>query len=533
MSAAPLAKKSAFTYELQSSVKGLAILQDGIMGAGINLEIEGRKDLNEIMVTAPHYATRKIRFYLEPGRKKIVSIELAKLKYEANLSWKNPFKRFLAGKLEKKTSICNWYQNKAQEKIACDRISYLDDIFYADDSIFKSADLRDYQKSQELNSFRSLLAQLGRPETASAIEDFFAKHPDHSSAFHLASLYSLVQGDCPRVYSLYTEAQQSVDHLGTLRLHMAVCAEASNNAKLRDQIISEGLKEKYPNSALNYWAFQIQLPRALPKASEYATACLKAKPLDLRCQEAMSMASNLSSKTIKLNAPNLEEETFKNFMNSEEKLPKGGQEILYLNTAAQLENFPHSLESYLLMSWINAVFSKDLIQDYYIDHKVQIAVREAGSTLDKIVEAIEKNDLTQLLPPIYLRRLRFQPDDPNLWYRLIRSFAKAKQCKEMLTAIEQGNEYLPKYNTSLLQMKGSCELEQGRNKEALTTYAKIMEVNPKVWSSPYNLANIHERMGNKKEALTYFKRALDIKPPADVTEAVKLKILQLQPAASP
>jgi len=503
------------------------------MGSGINLEIEGRKGLNEITVAAPQYATRKIRFYLEPGKKKVVAIELAKVKYEATLNWKSPFKRFDAAKLEKKASICNWYQSKAQDKLGCDRISYLDDIFYADDSIFKGADLRDYQKEQALTPFRNILARLDRPETASLVEDFFTKHPDHTSAFHLASLYSLLQGDCPRGYSLYTEAQQSIDHLGTQRLHMAVCAEANNNAKLRDQLITEGLKEKYPNSALNYWAFQIQLPGALPKASEYATACLKAKPLDVRCLEAMSMVAKLSNKTFKLNTPNLEEETFKNFLNIEEKLPKGAQEALYLNTAAQLENNPHSIEAYLLMSWINTVFSKDLIQDHYLAHKVQIAMVEAGSTLDKIVEAIEKDDLAQLLPPIYLRRLRFQPDEPNLWYRLIRSFAKAKQCKEMLTATEHGNEYLPKYNSSLLQMKGSCELDLGRNKEALVTYAKIMEVNPKAWSSPYNLANIHERMGNKKEAFTYFKRTLELNPPTGVAEAVKLKVLQLQPPANP
>lgn len=511
-------------------MKNLGILQDGIMGAGVKIEIEGRKGLNEITVTAPEYATRKIRFYLESRKKKVLSIDLAKIKYEVSLNWKSPFKRFEAGKLEKKASICSWYQSKSQDKTGCDRISYLDDIFYTDDSVFKAADLRDYQKAQELTVFRNILARLDRPETASLVEDFFTKHPNHPSAYHLGSLYSLLQGDCPRVYSLFTEAQQSVDHLGTLRLHMAVCAEANNNAKLRDQIIAEGLKEKYPNPALYAWAFQIQLPSALPKASEYATACLKAKPLDVRCLEAMGMVARLSNKIIKLNPPNLEEETFKNFLNIEEKLPKGSQELLYLNTAATLENNPHSIEAYLLMSWINTVFSKDLIQDYYLGHKVQIAMVEAGSTLEKIVEAIEKDDLTQLLPPVYLRRLRFQPDDPNLWYRLIRSFAKAKQCKEMLTAIDQGKEFLPKYNSSLLQMKGSCELDLGRNKEALATYAKIMEVNPKVWSSPYNLANIYERMGNKKEAFTLFERTLELKPPADITESVKLKILQLHPA---
>ncbi|RYZ57039.1 MAG: hypothetical protein EOP07_11025 [Proteobacteria bacterium] len=531
-SAAPQ-KKSDYLFELQSTVKGLGVLQDGIMGAGVNLEIDGLKGWNEITVTAPNYATRKIRFWLDAGKKKTLPIELAKAKYDTAPNWKSPFKRFDPIKLEKKASACAWYQNKAQDKSNCDRITYLDDIFYAEESVFKTNDLREYLRTQELNAFRSLVAGIGKEASSPGIEDFYTKHPNQPSAYQMASLSALLQGDCPRVYSIFTDAQQVLDHMAMLRIHMAVCAEAHNNAKLRDQIIAEGLKDKEADPGLSYWAFQIQLPAALPAANQMATRCLKTRPQDVRCQDAMAMVAKVQGKPYKMGNISIEDETFKSFLNIEEKLPKGQQESLYLNIANQLDNYPLSLENYLLMAWVNTVYSKDLVKDAYISRKMEVAAVQAGTTLEKIVEAIEKDDLTLLLPPVYLRSLNFQPDDPNLWYRLIRSFAKAKQCKEMLEAVERGNAYLPKYNSSLLQMKGSCEMELGLNKNALATYLKIMEVNPKVWSSPYNLATMYERSGRKIEAYDFFKKTLELKPPADIAESVKLKIIQLQPAPKP
>lgn len=522
------AKKPESTFEIQSPIKGLGVLQDGIMGSGINIEMNGRAGWNEITVTAPEYTTRKLRFWLEPGKKKIINADLVKTKHEvAPASWKSTFKKFDPAKLEKKASICAWYQSKANDKLYCDRITYLDDIFYADDVLFKGMDLREYQKNGELNVFRSLLASIEKPESTPAIEDFYTKHATQMSAFQLLSLHSLLLGDCPRVNAVYTDALQSFDRVNSLRLHMAVCAEAQNNQKLRDEIVTAGLKN--PDPSITYWAFQLQLPGDVTKANLMATQCAKVKTLDLRCQEALAMVAKMLGKPAKINTPDIEETTFKLFLEIEEKLPKGQQEALYLNVASALEEWPHAIENYLLMAWINSVFSKNLIHDYYNNRKTQVAAILADDTLDKTIESMEKSDQSQLLPPIYMRRLRFSPTDPNLWYRLIRALSKSKQCGQLLTAMERGKDYLPKFNASLLQMRGACEVDLGKTKEALITYGKVMEVNPKVWSSPYNLATIYERMGNKKEAYNFYKQTLDLNPPADLSETIKARVIQYHP----
>ncbi len=526
---APAPRKADFLFELQSSVKGLGVLQDGIMGAGLGAEMEGRKGLNEITVSAPGFVTRKIRFWLEPGRKKLIPIELAKIKFESNSNWKSPFKKFEGARLEKRASACAWYQSKTQDKTSCDRLTYLDDIYYSEDSIFNIKDLKDYQKSQELATFRQLLAGIDQTDSAAGIEDFFTKHPRQTSAFHLASLFSLLQGDCPRVYSLYTEAQQVLEEVGTLRLHMVVCAEAHNDIKLRDHILAEAMNDRAPNLSLVFWLFQTQLPVSMAKAAATALKCYKTNPGDLRCQDALAMTAKVQGKPYRANGASIEEETFRNFMSIEENLPKGQQEALYLAIANQLDEFPQSIENYVLLSWINTVYSKDLARDTYVSRKIQVAEVQAGGTLEKIIESIEKNNLSQILPAIYLRRLRFEPTDPNLWYRLIRSYSKAKQCKEMLSGIVAGTEFLPKFNPGLLQMKGSCEADLQLYKDAVITYTKILDLNPKAWTSPFNLANIYDRLGNKKLAFFYFKRTLELGPPAEVAESVKMKVLQFQP----
>ena len=525
-----------YSYQIQSNTKNLGVLQDGVMGAGSKQLIVGKKGLNEIMVTAPGHGSRKIRFWLEPRVEGLLVIELAPLRDNINVKWESPFKSFAKGKLEAKASFCRWLQSKALDQAHCDRQSLLDDIFYADDSIFIPSDLTDYIRSKDLASFRSLLVHIDDDASTPEIESFYSRHPTQLSALVLASLHSLLLGDCPRVYAIFNDGLQAFDRIPSLRLHAAVCAEANNNSGLRDQIIAAGLgKERRVEPSLAYWSFQIAAPTAPKKAYDIAKACLGGlRGNDLRCQEAMEIATGMTpGKPFKIASFNYEEETFKSFLNIETRLPQGQHETLYLATAAQLALVPHALESYLFLAWINTSYNKDLAEDYYIERKIQVAREMGGTTLEKVIEAIEKQDLTQLLPPIYQRRIRFDPRDPNLWYRLIRAYSKAKQCKNLLKAVEAGEAFLPKYNASLLQMRGSCEVEGGRFKEALVTYSKVQEINPSAWSSHFNLANVYERLGKKNEALEEFKKTLAWKPPSETEGSIKAKINQLQNAKKP
>ncbi len=74
-------------------------------------------------------------------------------------------------------------------------------------------------------------------------------------------------------------------------------------------------------------------------------------------------------------------------------------------------------------------------------------------------------------------------------------------------------------------------MELQRFAKAAETYKKVMDVNPKVWSSPYNLANAYERLEKKTEAYAFFKKALELNPPEDVKVNIEARLKFLEPAA--
>ncbi|RZA24744.1 MAG: hypothetical protein EOP10_08985 [Proteobacteria bacterium] len=468
---------------------------------------------------------------IKANETKTVTINLVENTEPTKLDWKSSFKRFDPNALANKASLCLSYQTKFGDGQFCDRTSLLQDIVFADDSLFRQDDLRDYQGSGDLAQFRRLVTRVAHSDATPEIEDFLSNHPAQLSAYHLASFHSLIRGDCPRVASLNTEHSQFKVKFHPLEFHQAICAEASNNKPLRDQILASGMKDKRAIESLAYWAGLVALESNITKAGEYSVACLKSKASDARCQDLQNIILKYQGKPTRISYNEFEEPIFKHFMTLDDKLRKGQGEAVYFESTRLIEQFPLAIENYVLLNWINTNFNKDLSIDDYADLRIQVSQLKAGGTLDKIVEAVEKADQTQLLPPVYKRRLAFSPKDPNLWYRLIRSYSKSNQCKAMLSAFAEGSTYLPKYNPSLLQMRGGCEVELNRFAEAVTTYKKVMEVNPKIWSSPYNLANSYERMGKKTEAYAFFKKTLELSPPDDVKDNIQARIKFLEPSA--
>jgi tetratricopeptide (TPR) repeat protein len=272
--------------------------------------------------------------------------------------------------------------------------------------------------------------------------------------------------------------------------------------------------------------------RKLPDATlGLANACLKSFRFDLACQELGLMSARLAQKVYKVQRFNLEEGTFKTFRNLEEGLPKGQAEALFFSVIPLINSYPHSLEFYLFLAWIDSMQKLGGGLDFY-SQKMQVGGILAGSSLDTAIESLEKQNLSHLLPAVYRARLRNEPQDPNLWLRLIRAYSKAGQCQEVIKAVGDGAGILPRYNTQLLQMEASCYIELNRLDDALDAYLKVLTAQPKAWSTYYNLGAIYDRLKKRKEAEDNFKSALQHNPPADIRDSINARILELQKAPS-
>jgi tetratricopeptide (TPR) repeat protein len=520
-------------YTLQIPIKDAAIVRDGIIGEPVGKPTRGKIGLNEVTVTAPGYGVRRLRFWLKAGDKAIIEASLAKIHDPIDPEWKSLDKVLPPAKLSKLPSICTWYQEKTNDTAVCRRQSFLEDIAFSEPTPYAVDDMRALASAKKLSTFRELVNRSVAvdPELETQVEELFRLFPSNSSVFQLNAAIALQRGDCPRVHTIFVDAQQVLPNPYPLLLYKALCFEIQGQTEAATMLLQETVKaKKTPAPYLSYHLGRMQLKKAPQTSLELADICLKSFRFDLSCQELGLMSARLAQKIYKVQRFNLEEGTFKIFRNLEEGLPKGLAEALFFSVIPLINSYPHSLEFYLFLAWIDSIQKIGGGMEYYA-RKMQVGGILASNGLDMAVETLEKQNLSHLLPAVYRARLRNAPQDPNLWLRLIRAHSKAGQCPEVIQAVQEGAGILPRYNTQLLQMEASCYVEMNRLEDALDAYLKVLTAQPKVWSTYYNLGSIYDRLKKRKEALENYKLALQYQPPAEIQDNINARILELQQPA--
>jgi len=522
-------------YTLQIPIKDAAIVRDGIIGEPVGKPTRGRIGLNEVTVTAPGYGIRRLRFWLKAGEKAIIEANLAKINSPIDPEWKSLDKVLPAARLNKLPSICTWYQEKTNDANVCRRQTLLEDVSFAEPTLYAVDDMRALATAKKLSSYRELVNRSlhAEAELESQVEELFRLFPSNSSVFQLNAALALQRGDCPRVHTIFVDAQQVLQSNYPLLLYKALCFEIQGQTEAATMLLQETIKEKRSVPPyLSYHLGRMTLRKTPDATLDLANICLKSFRFDLSCQELGLMSARLAQKVYKVQRFNLEEGTFKTFRNLEEGLPKGQAEALFFSVIPLINSYPHSLEFYLFLAWIDSAQKIGGGLDFY-SRKMQVGGILAGSGLDTAIESLEKQNLSHLLPPVYRARLRNEPQDPNLWLRLIRAYSKAGQCQEVIKAVGDGAGILPRYNTQPLQMEASCYVELNRLDDALDAYLKVLTAQPKVWSTYYNLGSIYDRLKRPKEAQSNYKSALQYNPPADIRDNINARIIELQQVPSP
>lgn len=530
LAAAEKPQSARAEYTLQIPIKDAAVVRDGIIGEAVGKPTRGKIGLNEVTVTAPGYGVRRLRFWLKSGEKAVIEANLARIHDPIDPEWKSLDKIIPLPKLSKTPSICSWYQDKTNDTAICRRKSWLEDVAFSEPTPYAVDDMRALASSKKLTAYRELVNRStdSTPEVEAQVEEMFRLFPSNSSVFQLNAAIALQRGDCPRVHTIFVDAQQVLPNPYPLLLYKALCFEIQGQTEAATMLIQETIKDnKAPAPYLTYHLGRMQLKKSPEVAMALANSCLKSFRFDLSCQELGLMSGRLTQKVFKVQRFNLEEGTFKIFRNLEEGLPKGLAEALFFSVIPLINSYPHSLEFYLFLAWIDSVQKVGGGLDYYA-RKMQVGGILASGGLDMAIETLEKQNLSHLLPAVYRARLRSDPQDPNLWLRLIRAYSKAGQCPEVIQTIKEGEGILPRYNTQLLQMQASCYVEMNRLDDALDAYLKVLTAQPKVWSTYYNLASTYDRLKKRKEALENYKTALQYNPPAETRDNINARILELQ-----
>lgn len=515
---------------LSSPVKDLSLLKDGILSAiPAGKPLPGKVGLNELLLTAPGHGIRKLRFWLKAGEQKTLEVALQKTVHPVDPVWESPERLIAPLRLGKLPSICVGFRAKAKGKGTelCHRETWLEDVVYAEPGLFPLEDLQHLAASKDLSAYRSLISSVfdTRPEITEKIEDFYTRRGQLGAVKRLAALHNLFRGDCPRVHALYVEAIQVLEDPSPLALYKGLCAELRQKSSFFEDVFRA---TKAPAPYLSYHYARTQLLTAPAKAQTLMKECLNSHRFDLPCQELGLMAAELSgNKDFKVQKFTIEDGAFRALLNLEAAIPKKQFEAAFFAVVPLLSSYPQSLESYLLLSWINAA-EKLPGGSSYFERKFKISSPVGGSTLEKLIEILEKNEMAELLIPVYRLKINRDPSDPNLWIRLIRAQAKAAQCRDVLASLEAGAQVLPRYNAPVLQIQAGCLVEMGRLQEALDAYQKILELKPSSWSSFYNLGVIYEGLKRQAEAVQAFKKALEFETPPEVRDDIQYRLLALE-----
>ncbi len=527
----------AASFTVASRIKDIGFLRDGIISdAPPGKVLPGRVGLNEMVFSAPGQGMRRVRFWLKAGETPVVTIDLAPAKNPLDPVWKTQEKIIAADKLAKSISICNWYQEKTNDASVCHRETFLDDVAVSEPTLFPMDEMRSLLGIRDLNTYRSLVHRAYETKdlaVTQSIEDFYARRAGQNSVMQLAALHNFLRGDCPRVHAIWLDGEQTLAANPQLTLYKALCVELSGQTDASQDLLQAALQSnKTPPAYLFYHAGRQLLAKNATKSWELANTCVRLYPFDLPCQELGAMAARIDSKFFKKQRFNLEEGTFKTLLTLEDLLPKGKTDQAFFTVIQLLNAYPQSLEFYLFLAWTDSV-AQLAPHSEYINRKLAVATLMGGSTFDKIIDALEKGELPLLLIPAYRSKLKMDPADPNTWFRLIRAYAKAENCDQVLETIKEGSAVLPKYSVPLLQMQASCYVQKEKLKDALEVYLKIVELKPKAWTTYYNLAAVYERLKMKKEASEAYKQTLQNAPPNDVKDNVQYRLLQIQNEAVP
>ena len=530
-STAPAATPAA-SFTIESKIKDIGFLRDGIIAdAPAGKVLPGRVGLNELVFSAPGQGMRRIRFWLKAGETLTLKVDLAPAKNPVDPVWKSPDKLIAPEKMARVVSVCEWFQDKTNDASVCHRQTFLEDLAASEPNFFPLDEMRSLLGIQDLNPYRTLVHQvydIGKLAVTQNIEGFYARRAGLASAMQLAAAHNFLRGDCPRVHAIWSDAQQVMDQSPQITLYKALCAELNGREDLSQELLQNAIKEnKSPPAYLFFHAGRQLLAKNATKAWELANTCVRLAPYDLPCQELGAMAARIDSKFFKKQRFNLEEGTFKTLLALEELLPKGKTDQAFFTVIQLINTYPQSLEFYVFLAWIESLSQLAPHSDFAA-HKMEVSALMGGSTFDKIIDALEKNDVPFLLTAVYRSKLKVEPTDPNIWFRLIRAYAKAEQCDQVLDTIRDGSAYLPKYSVPLLQMQASCLVQKEKFKDALEIYLKIVEVKPKAWTTYYNLAAVYERLKMKKEAADAYKQTIDNAPPPEIKDNVQYRLLQMQ-----
>ncbi|NES77676.1 MAG: tetratricopeptide repeat protein [Okeania sp. SIO1H4] len=149
-------------------------------------------------------------------------------------------------------------------------------------------------------------------------------------------------------------------------------------------------------------------------------------------------------------------------------------------------------------------------------------VEEINSFVDLYFQGGDNTIKKEIAPTI-----RKNIDDYEYYFQIAEEFYKQREFNSALTTYQKVIEINPKHSWSYYKL-GNIFREQNKDDQAVTAYRKTIEINPDFSWSYYHLATILEKQGKLEEAIASYQKAIELYPNFSICRYKLEKLLQQQ-----
>lgn len=412
-------------------------------------------------------------------------------------------------KLSDLPSLCVTF-NRSGVKLpgACTRSSVIDDLtYFGSDSLIPGS--------------TPSLAWLASDSGYWQAESQYAEAPSSAFAAQSLATSAVLRGDCGRVMEIALETGAARLEIPGLLVARGFCLELSGQpakaAPLYRTYIAKSGKSGAPyllpergNGSLPklapdifYHLARVLSVNDLANAIQTEVACTETLPHDYRCAEALAhlraTAKDLPgaqmalanywqrgaqlAKTTLLGPPSTWDE--RKILAAFALRPQ----IFELAAAASLTGSPPPRAN----------------------EAMETAVVTDLSLIRRLLPELEAKGKTKGLAAAYRALVRVKPKDATTWIKLAGVLKASDKCGEAIDAVDSALPLVTgtEREVIVLLTKTACLVRLERYSEAKAILLPLLDAYPGSWKVQYNLAVVHDRLGNDSEAAKVYAQVLD------------------------
>ena len=536
---------SSHSMRITTDIAGLLVLKEGViaarLGPGQTKEIEANIPITYLTLQAPGRVQRnlRIRFSGEDNQTIVLTLPKAPQGYQPLSEDELPAAESFIP-IRRIPSLCRrpLQGNFKQVQIpTCAWNSMHDDLTYAGFPLHLQ-DMTKISNHHRLQVRHILYGTGNAPAYWQQITERMHASSTSTLILEMNAVGNLLNQDCRRALELVREGDARKLKSPTLFLVRAACREAQQNLKFANRAYKNAIRvagKKPSGSAPSYFHLaRVLMPKEPGLALRALKKCSEVHPHYMPCRFARHFIYSTSGEPQKA-----EKEWEMARVKLENHMQPRFRRVIRIHNqgaAAELATRAHRLAvlnpASFEFTWLRGysqlrLGQKDEAARSFRDTKylTPIALSQLKTTFE-LVDGLEDFSWQE---NFYTRIASVFPKKVFVWWKLARLYANSGKCQQVIDLNERNlKHFKDSEKAAVMDLVGRCYLNLSNYREASNAFLSLAIARPKDWRPFFNAADALEKLGDLRQAATYFRKALERDPPADFVKAAQRRLSRIR-----